>query len=65
MGTMFRRRWQVTGIAVAACSALLAVPARAGAAEPDYQFHDSHFHLTNYVQQGTDIQRFLEIMGTG
>jgi hypothetical protein len=32
--------------------------------EPDgYLFHDSHFHLTNYVQQGTDIRRYLEIMG--
>ena len=28
-----------------------------------YLFHDSHFHLTNYVQEGTDIRRFLEIMG--
>ncbi len=27
-----------------------------------YLFHDSHFHLTNYVQEGTDIRRFLEIM---
>jgi hypothetical protein len=27
------------------------------------EFHDSHFHLTNYVQQGTDVRRFLEIMG--
>ncbi|MBR9801291.1 amidohydrolase, partial [bacterium] len=26
-------------------------------------FHDSHFHLTNYVQEGTEIRRFLEIMG--
>ena len=26
-------------------------------------FHDSHFHLTNYVQEGTDIRDFLEIMG--
>lgn len=25
--------------------------------------HDSHFHLTNYVQQGTQIRDFLEIMG--
>jgi predicted TIM-barrel fold metal-dependent hydrolase len=25
--------------------------------------HDSHFHLTDYVQQGTDIHDFLEIMG--
>jgi predicted TIM-barrel fold metal-dependent hydrolase len=25
--------------------------------------NDSHFHLTNYVQQGTDIHAFLKIMG--
>ncbi len=25
--------------------------------------HDAHFHLTNYVQQGTDIHDFLKIMG--
>ncbi|HZL93966.1 MAG TPA: amidohydrolase family protein [Vicinamibacterales bacterium] len=30
---------------------------------PDYEFHDSHFHLTNYVQQGTDIHEFLGLMG--
>ena len=29
----------------------------------DYEIHDSHFHLTNYIQEGTDIHRFLEIMG--
>ena len=28
------------------------------------EFYDSHFHLTNYVQKGTDVRRFLEIMGT-
>jgi predicted TIM-barrel fold metal-dependent hydrolase len=28
-----------------------------------YLFNDSHFHLTNYIQEGTDIKRFLEIMG--
>ena len=26
-------------------------------------FHDSHFHLTNYVQEGTDIRDYLRIMG--
>ncbi|HEU5179426.1 MAG TPA: amidohydrolase family protein, partial [Candidatus Polarisedimenticolia bacterium] len=26
--------------------------------------NDSHFHLTNYVQEGTDIHEFLKIMGT-
>lgn len=29
-----------------------------------YEFNDSHFHLTNYVQEGTDIHDFLKIMGT-
>jgi hypothetical protein len=29
----------------------------------DYELNDVHFHLTNYIQEGTDIHRFLEIMG--
>ena len=28
-----------------------------------YAVHDAHFHLTNYVQEGTDIRDFLSIMG--
>ena len=28
-----------------------------------YLFHDAHFHLTNYVQEGTDIKDMLAIMG--
>jgi predicted TIM-barrel fold metal-dependent hydrolase len=28
------------------------------------QFHDSHFHLTNYIQEGISVQDFLGIMGT-
>jgi predicted TIM-barrel fold metal-dependent hydrolase len=28
-----------------------------------FDFNDSHFHLTNYIQEGTDIKKFLEIMG--
>lgn len=27
-------------------------------------FYDSHFHLTNYIQEGIDIKRFLQIMDT-
>ncbi len=27
------------------------------------EFNDSHFHLTNYVQQGIDVRAFLKIMG--
>jgi predicted TIM-barrel fold metal-dependent hydrolase len=48
---------------------LLAVTAPAAAQSGDeragqYDFADSHFHLTNYVQEGTDVRDFLRIMGT-
>src|SRR5215210_765370 len=29
----------------------------------NYLFNDSHFHLTNYIQEGIDIHDFLKIMG--
>jgi predicted TIM-barrel fold metal-dependent hydrolase len=29
-----------------------------------YEVNDTHFHLTNYVQEGTSIRDFLQIMGT-
>jgi hypothetical protein len=29
----------------------------------NYEFNDSHFHLTNNVQQGPDIHDFLNMMG--
>lgn len=28
------------------------------------EVNDSHLHLTNYIQEGTDIHKLLEIMGT-
>src|SRR5262245_31309019 len=28
------------------------------------EFDDSHFHLTNYIQQGITPQQFLQIMGS-
>ena len=28
-----------------------------------FLLNDSHFHLTNYVQEGTEIHKFLQIMG--
>jgi hypothetical protein len=42
------------------CSAATAQPQRSEQPE----FNDVHFHLTNYIQQGTDIHDFLKIMGT-
>jgi len=57
------------GVALLACLALLglatASPAQPTApAAPKYEFNDSHFHLTNYVQKGITPQQFLKIMGT-
>lgn len=34
------------------------------AQEVNYEINDSHFHLTNYIQQGTDIHEFINMMGT-
>jgi len=42
--------------------ALLA--AQTAAPPSAYVVNDAHLHLTNYVQQGTDIHDFLRIMGT-
>jgi len=36
----------------------------APATPPAYELNDSHLHLTNYIQEGTDIRKFLDIMGT-
>jgi predicted TIM-barrel fold metal-dependent hydrolase len=36
--------------------------AQSSSDQPD--LNDAHFHLTNYIQQGTDIHDFLAIMGT-
>jgi len=40
------------------------MPALAAAQAPSPEVNDSHLHLTNYVQQGTDIHDFLKIMGS-
>jgi hypothetical protein len=49
----------------AAVAVLAAKPAVEPAAVPAsaYVVNDSHFHLTNYVQEGTEIHEFLKIMG--
>ena len=54
----------VAGIVGGGGLAFPATPKAARAADPDYLFNDSHFHLTNYVQKGTDIHKYVEqIMG--
>ena len=44
---------------------LLSSSARAQANRASaYDFDDSHFHLTNYVQEGIDVHQYLKIMGS-
>src|SRR6267142_365827 len=47
----------------AAAPAKPAAASPAAATAPAYELNDSHFHLTNYIQEGTDIHEFLKIMG--
>ena len=50
---------------IAIAAGVLLAPALVTAqTPPSYIAHDSHFHLTNYVQEGTDVRDFLQIMGT-
>jgi hypothetical protein len=37
--------------------------AQAASSTEEPLVNDSHFHLTNYIQEGADIHEFLKIMG--
>jgi len=43
--------------------ALNKIGAQSSGKSSSYLFNDSHFHLTNYVQEGISIQDYLKIMG--
>jgi hypothetical protein len=61
-----RRLVTLASLAVAAFLAVI-LTRNVGAQQPPdaaNEFYDSHFHLTNYVQQGIDVRDFLRIMGT-
>src|SRR5210317_1227338 len=50
--------------ALAGAIALMGAAVSSGAGAEDYEMNDSHFHPTNYVQQGISVDRMLEIMGS-
>jgi hypothetical protein len=61
------RTFAVIGLAIALAALVSTRPSAQQAPAPPagpYVLHDSHLHLTNYVQEGTDIHDFLKIMGT-
>src|ERR1044072_6413380 len=68
--TTLRKGWHYTIrkyalLVVASLLMLRSATAQQRPAAPDQaELNDSHFHLTNYIQEGTDIHDFLKIMGT-
>ena len=63
-----QRAWMAAATFLLAAYLLAAPIAATGDVAPPAQgaaneFNDSHFHLTNYIQQGVDIRSFLKIMG--
>jgi predicted TIM-barrel fold metal-dependent hydrolase len=55
----------MTKLPIAVLGLLLVGPGVApGRAQTEYVVHDAHVHLTNYVQEGTDVHEFLKVMGT-
>jgi hypothetical protein len=64
-----QRRWAMVIFGTAAMALLLRMPEplvgqTSPAVQPGYVVNDSHLHLTNYIQEGTDIHDFLHVMGT-
>lgn len=52
-------------VQLAACVSVALAASAAPAAdrnEPAYVYNDAHFHLTNYVQEGTDLKDYLKMM---
>jgi hypothetical protein len=63
-----RDLWRALAIAAVTAAIVgggsVALSAADKPARAEYLFNDSHFHLTNYVQKGTDIHKYVEqIMG--
>jgi len=58
-------RWLVLPFGCAAATLTLTVAAQTPSSRVGAdQFSDSHFHLTNYVQEGTDVRDYVRMMGS-
>ena len=63
-GTAMTRRLYRGAATILVMLAVTQRPVHGQAARPaTNDFNDVHFHLTNYIQEGTDIRDFLRIMG--
>src|SRR5215213_8096247 len=61
---MRHQGWYAGAVLVAVAVAGGTARSQTGRPATNSDFADSHFHLTNYVQEGTDVGDFLRIMGT-
>ena len=55
-----KRSWLSVVIGIGLFCTVISAYAQTG---NQYQFNDSHLHLTNYIQEGNSIHDFLKIMG--
>ena len=67
-GQAWLLKWRLTSVLFAGALCLLASARLSPQSQPvsevaPYELNDVHFHLTNYIQQGTAINDFLAIMG--
>src|SRR5262245_2174518 len=53
----------VIGASVVALTGLVGGAPQQRTPAAGYEVNDTHFHLTNYIQEGTDIHDFLKLMG--
>jgi len=64
---MLKRR-HLYSVVIAALAALALAPARPASAQASgcagARYSDSHFHLTNYIQEGTDVKDYVRMMGS-
>ncbi|HLH31774.1 MAG TPA: amidohydrolase family protein [Terriglobia bacterium] len=58
---------QLRALSAIVLAGVLAIPptsrSQSQQASSEYEFNDSHFHLTNYIQEGPSIREFLKMMG--
>src|SRR6266566_8402926 len=57
------KRWIALVVAILLWISSAMAMAQAASSTEEPLVNDSHFHLTNYIQEGADIHEFLKIMG--
>ena len=57
------KRWMALVVASLLWISSVMAMAQAASSTEEPLVNDSHFHLTNYIQEGADIHEFLKVMG--